>query len=38
MGPINWPWLIAGLVIGTNIGLLLLGLCLAAKNADRHDP
>jgi len=31
---IDWMWLCIGLVIGTTMGFVLLGLCLAAKQGD----
>ena len=37
MGPINWPSLIIGLVIGTCMGLVLLSLCLAGERKDQDD-
>ena len=35
MGPINWPWLCAGLVIGSCLGWFLLALCFVASRPDR---
>lgn len=32
----NWMWFCIGLVVGANMGLLLTGLCLAAKRGDEQ--
>lgn len=34
---IHWLWLIPAVIIGAGLGMLMLALCVASKESDKHE-